>query len=103
ADVLSEQGLDLMPVQVTHSTLRLGESNSADFPRKILSENGKFTDFPQQENWKGNPSEYDLDFTNKGKFGQAGSFNPKVFDRDSKKQGFVQTVLDARKQFQGDK
>lgn len=104
ADVFKEQGLDLMPVLVKHQDLAWGMASKVNnLPRRAISENGKFVDLPQPENWKNQPSEYDLDFTNKGKFGQGGAFNPRVFDRDTKKQGFVKTVLDARKQFQEDR
>jgi hypothetical protein len=111
ADVFKEKGLDLMPVRVTHSTMRWGEAHAEDFPRRVISENGKFVDFPQPENWKG--VENDLDFTkmplsNKGPMGrQRGTIDFGIFkknsDKDVAKKGFIPALLDARKQFQMEK
>jgi len=99
ADVFKEKGLELMPVLVTHQSLRWGERPIHDFPRKAISENGKFTEFPAPEFWgKDNLPELDFTkpdkFTNKGKFGQAGFIN---FGK-----GPAKAILDSKKQFAPD-
>lgn len=101
ADVFKEQGLDLMPVKVIHNDVTWGAASGVgELPRKVISENGKFTDFPQPANWR---PEQDLDFTNKGKFGQGGAINPKLFQKEVDKKGLTKTLIDARKQFQMDR
>lgn len=86
ADVFKEQGLDLMPVLVTHKDIRWGETPSHLLPKEVVSENGVRTDFPSPANWG-----KELDFTGGSQRGSIG------IPRDPRFEAFKDSLPEALK------